>query len=660
MTKRDKGQAALKHKKTDKGKHAEVPSELEHEEGGMEDAFNAGFDFDAEADIALLLGDDMLNGRNGTVEERQPRTVLEEAIEEHLSNMQDRYTNEEHHQEDTLKEKNGHIHECSDVSSDSDGEESKGAHERDGNYFDDSFQNVPREHLHSFKSFDICKPLLKALSVMGFKTPTPIQQAAIPVAMMGKDVCGGAETGSGKTAAFLIPILERLLRVSARGSSRTRVLVLLPTRELAVQCAEVATKLTQYSTTLVRIALAAGGLPMKQQAAELKSYPDIVIATPGRLIDHLTNTPGFHLDDIEILVLDEADRMLEEGFEAELQEIIRHCPGSEHRQTMLFSATMTDDVDELARLSLKRPVRLFVDGQQAIAKKLEQEFVRVRDEDHERGAPNDSSTTFTDQRLALLLALTDRVIKDKKCIVFLPTKELTHRCFVLFQLSGAKAVELHGGMDQEARLYALTTFKSNAAQYLMATDVAARGLDIPLVDCVMNYSMPANYNQYLHRVGRTARAGQAGLSITLVGEADRKLLKAVLKNSTASVKQRSIPTGVSIAYRKKLEALTPMISDCLHREQQEKLLSRAEREADRAMNLIDHASEIASRPKKQWFQSTKEKSKKRDGIQSSSSGDLLRIQGKQRADKKGKGVEKGDMIKAKRRAHRRSPEGDDD
>ena len=306
---------------------------------------------------------------------------------------------------------------------------------------------------------------------------------------------------------------------------------------------------------------------MKQQATELKSYPDIVIATPGRLIDHLTNTPGFHLDDIEILVLDEADRMLEEGFEAELQEIIRHCPGSEHRQTMLFSATMTDDVDELARLSLKRPVRLFVDGQQAIAKKLEQEFIRVRDEkggDHEQGAASQSCTAFIDQRLALLLALTDRVIRDKKCIVFLPTKELTHRCFVLFQLSGVKAVELHGGMDQEARLHALTTFKDNAAQYLMATDVAARGLDIPLVDCVMNYSMPANYNQYLHRVGRTARAGQAGLSVTLVGEGDRKLLKAVLKNSTASVKQRSIPSGVIIAYRKKLDALTPMITDCLH------------------------------------------------------------------------------------------------
>lgn len=659
MTKRNKQREDdLKHNKDKKRRPVESVEESSQGEE-LEGAFNTGFDFDVEADIALLLGDNILDNQKELKE--QTKTPLEQAIEEHrCSVVQDKQEYEHDHQEDTLRERNGHIHDFSDVSSDSDTDGSgEASSAKDREYFDDSFQSIPRSHFKSFDSFDICKPLLKALSVMGLKVPTPIQQAAIPVAMMGRDICGGAETGSGKTAAFLVPILERLLRVVTRTSNKTRVLILLPTRELAVQCAEVATKLTQYSTTLVRIALAAGGLPMKQQAVELKSNPDIVIATPGRLIDHLTNTPGFHLDDIEILVLDEADRMLEEGFEAELQEIIEHCPESEQRQTMLFSATMTDDVGELARLSLKKPVRLFVDGQQAIAKKLEQEFIRVRNDKDGEEATTQTLSKFVDQRLALLLAVSERVVKDKKCIVFLPTKELTHRCLVLFKLSGLKTVELHGGMDQASRLHALATFKSNNVQYLLATDVAARGLDIPSVDCVLNYSMPANYNQYLHRVGRTARAGQGGLSITLVGEGDRKLLKAVLKNSTAPVKQRSIPPAVITAFRKRLEIMTPSLTDCLHREQQEKLIDKADREASRAMNLIDHASEIASRPKKQWFQSTKEKSKKRDGVQSSSTGDLLRIQ-KQKAVKKQKQSEKGDKIKAKRRVHRQSNGNDDD
>lgn len=653
MAQKDKQQEGSKQNK--KGRPVENAQESSQEEG-LDDAFNAGFDFDVEADIALLLGDNILVNQEDFRE--QVKTPLEQAIEEHRCGVQDKGEDELEHQEDTLRDKNSYTRDFSDVSSDSDTESSESS-KGDQDYFDDSFQNISRNHFKSFGSFDICKPLLKALSAMGLKVPTPIQRAAIPVAMMGRDVCGGAETGSGKTAAFLVPILERLLRVSTRTANKTRVLILLPTRELAVQCAEVATKLIQYSTTLVRISLAAGGLPMKQQAVELRSNPDVVIATPGRLIDHLTNTPGFHLDDIEILVLDEADRMLEEGFEAELQEIIEHCPGPEHRQTMLYSATMTDDVDELARLSLKRPVRLFVDGQQAIVRKLDQEFIRVRNEKDDEETIQ-SSNKFIDQRLAFLLAVSERVVKGKKCIVFLPTKELAHRCLVLFKLSGLKTVELHGGMDQTSRLRALATFKSNNAQYLMATDVAARGLDIPSVDCVLNYSMPANYNQYLHRVGRTARAGQGGLSITLVGEVDRKLLKAVLKNSTAPVKQRSIPSSVITAYRKKFEALTPAVTDCLYREQQEKLLDKADREASRAINLIEHASEISSRPKKQWFQSTKEKGRKRDAVQSSSTGDLLRIQ-KQKVDKKRKQSEKGDKIKAKRRVHRQSNEnGDDD
>ena len=237
-----------KHSKSKKEKLTEGVQESSQEEG-LDDAFNASFDFDVEADIALLLGDSILDNQEEW-KEQQVKTPLEQAIEEHRCSVQGNKEGEQEHQEDTLRDKNSYTREFSDVSSDSDTESSDPSSKGDQDYFDDSFQNISRSHFQSFESFEICKPLLKALSAMGLKVPTPIQRAAIPVAMMGRDVCGGAETGSGKTAAFLVPILERLLRVTTRTTNRTRVLILLPTRELAVQCAEVATKLIQYSTTL--------------------------------------------------------------------------------------------------------------------------------------------------------------------------------------------------------------------------------------------------------------------------------------------------------------------------------------------------------------------------------------------------------------------------
>lgn len=452
---------------------------------------------------------------------------------------------------------------------------------------------VPVGGVKSFGELNLSKPLLKALTEMGFSKPTPIQAAAIPVALAGRDLCGGAETGSGKTAAFLLPILERLLQ-GRHQAAQTRVLILLPTRELAVQCHEVALKLCKYASR-IQVALAAGGLPVKPQEAALRARPDMVIGTPGRIIDHLANAPGFDLDRLEILVLDEADRMLEEGFEDELNQILEQLGNHGQRQTMLFSASLDDNIQSLMRLALRKPVRLQLDSSMAIARRLTQEFVRVRGE----GAEED--------RLVLLAALAVRTC-SQRCIVFLPTKELTHRCRILFGLLGLAAAELHGGLSQPERLASLNRFKEGKVTHLLCTDVAARGIDVQGVESVLNYSMPVKYQQYLHRVGRTARAGQKGRSISLVGEgADRKMLKLLQKNSTESLKHRLIPASVISQYRQMIADLQPDLKRLLEEELVDRQLEKAEEEVKRAENLMKHGDEIKARPAREWFQSSKQK-----------------------------------------------------
>jgi ATP-dependent RNA helicase DDX27 len=472
------------------------------------------------------------------------------------------------------------------------------ADEASESFFDDSVDvQADAEATQTFAELNLSKPVLKALGALGYQKPTPIQSVAIPAALAGKDICGGAVTGSGKTAAFVVPIVERLLHRPRRGPAVSRVLVLLPTRELCVQCHAVAQSIARF--TDIRVALIAGGLPMRAQEAELRARPDVVVATPGRLIDHLANTPGFSLDGLEILVLDEADRMLEEGFADELDEIMRHTP--RQRQTMLFSATMTDKIDDLIRLSLRHPVRLFVDASDSIAKRLVQEFVRIRkDRD--------------DDRLPIILALCKRTVTER-AIVFMPTKELAHRMRILLGLIGLSVVELHGGLAQTDRLESLRKFTAGEADFLVATDVAARGLDIPTVQAVINYSMPPNYKQYVHRIGRTARAGRSGRSITLVGEgADRKQLRLILKNAAEPMKHRIVAKATIAEYRRIIDDLEPDVQELMEVEKQDRLLEKAQSEVGRAENLLKHAADIKARPAKAWFQSSKQKlaAKRRD------------------------------------------------
>lgn len=468
-------------------------------------------------------------------------------------------------------------------------------------YFDNSGRILDEAEVAkmSFDDLGLSRALLKGVTALGFTRPTRIQASTIPWALQGRDICGGAVTGSGKTLAFLLPVLERL-QYRARAIPASRVLVLLPTRELAVQCYEVAVKLAAFSD--VTVALIAGGLPMRPQEAELRRRPDIVIATPGRLIDHLENTPQFNLDSVEILVLDEADRMLEAGFEAELERIVAACPTSPGRQTLLFSASMTENIEDLIRLAMSSPVKLFVDAQGALAKNLAQEFVRIRE----------NRDTESD-RLSLLLALCSRSF-HAGCIVFVPTKQLAHKFRVILGLAGLSAGELHGDLSQIERSAALDRFKRADLDFLVCTDVAARGLDIPGVKSVLNYAMPADYRQYLHRVGRTARAGKSGRSVSLVGESDRKTLKMVLKNAEMAPKQRLIDPAVLEEFRDRLQNMSDDVALLLEEEKADRALQKAEKEATRAQNMIHHAKEIKSRPKKEWFQSTKQKgdSKKRE------------------------------------------------
>ncbi|KIJ21730.1 hypothetical protein PAXINDRAFT_173799 [Paxillus involutus ATCC 200175] len=475
--------------------------------------------------------------------------------------------------------------------SDGSGAETQAEKDRKAAFFD---SEVPQDNHTSFLTLNLSRPIQKALTTLGFVSPTPIQAATIPVALLGKDVVGNAVTGSGKTAAFTIPLLERLLyRERGKHAATTRCLILVPTRELAVQCFEVGSKLAAH--TDIRFCLVVGGLSLKSQEVVLRTRPDVVIATPGRLIDHLRNSPSFALDALDVLVLDEADRMLSEGFADELGEIIKACPVS--RQTMLFSATMTDSVDELVKMSLNKPVRLFVDPKRSTAKGLIQEFVRVR---AERGA----------ERTALLVTLCKRTFKQGT-LIFFRSKKLAHQIRVVFGLLGMKAEELHGDLSQEQRLKALQLFRNGQVDFLMATDLASRGLDIKGIETVINYDMPNQLAQYLHRVGRTARAGKSGRSITLVGEGDRKMLKAAIKHSVGedNVRHRVIPADVLARWAKKVEEVKADIVVILQEEKEEKQIRRAEMEVNKGQNMIEHKAEIFSRPARTWFQTEKEKTK---------------------------------------------------
>lgn len=347
----------------------------------------------------------------------------------------------------------------------------------------------------TFESLGVIPELAEACTKLGYKNPTKIQQEAIPYALEGRDVIGLAQTGSGKTAAFSLPILQKLLH----DPSPFFACVVSPTRELAVQICDQIEALG--SIIGVRCAAIVGGLDMMTQAIAISKRPHVIVCTPGRLVDHLEHTKGFNLRQLKFLVLDEADRLLDLDFETELEKIISCIP--KERTTLLFSATMTTKVQKLQRASLRDPVKVQITAKYSTVDTLMQYYMFI-------------PLKYKDCYLVFLL----NEITGKTCIIFTLTCATSRKFATMLRCLGFEAICLNGNMPQTKRLGALNRFKAKERNILIATDVASRGLDIPNVDFVINYDVPQSSKDYIHRVGRTARAGRSGKSITFVTQYD--------------------------------------------------------------------------------------------------------------------------------------------
>jgi len=365
----------------------------------------------------------------------------------------------------------------------------------------------------SFSDLGLMPELLRAVAEKGYSRPTPIQQAAIPAVLAGRDVLAGAQTGTGKTAAFVLPLLQRLSTPAGRAP---RALVLTPTRELAAQVAESAADYGRYSP--VRSTVIFGGVSDKPQIAALRQGCDLLVATPGRLQD-LAQQRQLDLSQVQFCVLDEADRMLDMGFIHAIKQILKMLP--RERQNLMFSATYSQDIRALAERFLRNPLSIEVAARNATADRIDQQVYRVAQENKRH-----------------LLA---HLIKDgnwSQVLVFTRTKHGANRLTSQLEAAGITASAIHGNKSQGARVRALNDFKENRITALVATEVAARGLDIKELPHVVNYELPNVPEDYVHRIGRTARAGGTGAAVSLVAPGESALLRDIEK-----VLQRSIPVA---------------------------------------------------------------------------------------------------------------------
>jgi ATP-dependent RNA helicase RhlE len=360
-----------------------------------------------------------------------------------------------------------------------------------------------------FENLNLIAPIMRAVKKEGYAVPTPIQAQAIPVVLEGRDLVGCARTGTGKTAAFAIPMLQLLYGGSreSRGLRETRGLILTPTRELAAQIGESLSAYGGY--TGLRHAVIFGGVSQTGQTSALKAGVDILVATPGRLLD-LMNQGYLTLEDVNIFVLDEADRMLDMGFSPDVKKIISHLP--EKRQTLLFSATMPAEITRLADSILDNPVRVAVDPVSSTVDAIDQSVYFV---------------ARSEKKQLLNYLLRDRSITS--ALIFSRTKHGADKIARDLTKAGIQASAIHGNKSQAARLQALNSFKARRTRVLVATDIAARGIDIDELSHVINYDLPNVPETYVHRIGRTGRAGLEGTALSFCDSEERTYLKDIQK-----------------------------------------------------------------------------------------------------------------------------------
>lgn len=365
----------------------------------------------------------------------------------------------------------------------------------------------------NFNSLGIKKSLLEILLKRGFTAPTPIQHQVIPGALEGKDVIGIAQTGTGKTLAFIVPIVQRIIENNGQG------LILTPTRELAVQIEQV---FKQVGSPLgLRSSLVIGGVSKHKQIKSLKDGPHVVIATPGRLKD-LINQRSLNLNKVSIVVLDEADRMLDIGFLPEIKKILQLTPNE--RQTMLFSATMPESISFIAGKFMKMPIRIEIAPQGTLAKNVEQELFIVSKEDKNR-----------------LLDLLLNEYKDKKVLIFSRTKHGAKRIARDVRNMGHPATEIHSNRSQPQRRTSLEGFVSGRFNVMVATDIASRGIDVKDISLVVNFDLPDDSEDYVHRIGRTGRAGKHGKAVSFATSNQRKNIKKIERLIRKTLPVSSLP-----------------------------------------------------------------------------------------------------------------------
>lgn len=376
----------------------------------------------------------------------------------------------------------------------------------------------------TFQELKLLPPILRAVGEMGYERPSPIQAAAIPHVLAGRDLIGCAQTGTGKTAAFAIPILQLLQGRIGRGHKPIRALILTPTRELALQIQE---NFTQYGKYLpVRTAVIFGGVGQTPQIEALQTGVDVLVATPGRLMD-LRNQGHIDLTKLDMFVLDEADRMLDMGFIRDVRKIISWLP--QERQTLLFSATMPREIAELSQTILKDPVRVEVTPQSSTVDAIRQKLYRVEQAEKKN--------------------LLQEVLRDESLtsvLVFTNTKHRANRVAELLNGAGIPAMAIHGNKSQNARVLALSSFKEGTIRVLVATDIAARGIDVSGLPCVINFELPNVPETYVHRIGRTGRAGRPGLAISFCNREEEAYLRDIEKligNKVPVVRDDALPVG---------------------------------------------------------------------------------------------------------------------